>query len=194
MYKCFFYSQSKHLLSAVCFSHLLNSAETYCWIFLLLIFISFFMKMRFFEKQTIWAVEFMNWEIEFLQDQMMLAKHMSSLICWHNMMNSDRVFRKSQFMSWIQTSFNIFHLKASIFAVSFHSSSLTRSKNSEKKLVNSQFHYQNSSSFVAALCLQLTSLYVHFRSEMNRSRIQNMSFQKNEFIVWTALFFKQDMT
>ena len=166
----------------------------YCWTFLLSIFISSSAEMRFFEKQTIWAVEFMNWEIEFLWDQTALTKHMSSLIYWHSMTNSDRVFRKSQFMSWVWTSSDIFHLRVSIFVILFHSSSSTRSKNLEKKLVNLWFCCQNFSSFVAALCLQLMSSYVYFRNEMNRSKMQNMSFQKNEFIVWIVSFFKQDMT
>ena len=94
------------------------------------------------------------------------------------MTNLSSIFRKSWFMSWIWTSFNIFHLKASIFAILFHLNSLTKFKNSEKKLVNLWFCYWNSFSFVAALCLWLISSYVCFRSEMNRSRVQKCHFEK----------------
>ena len=125
-----------------------------------------------------------------LWNQTASAKHMFLLIYWQSVTNSDRVFEKSQFISWIQILSDIFCLKASIFAVLFHSSFSTRFKNSEKKLVNSWFCCQSFSSFIAALCLWLVSSYIHFRSEMNRSRVQNVSFWKKKFIVQTASSFK----
>jgi len=121
---------------------------------------------RFMESDTCVKslMNFVTVETEIVQevvvylDYVAWIKQISSSICWQSVANSANVLGSLWSMSWILTSFNTFHYRALILAVLFHSSSLIRSKNSEKKLVNSWFLCQRLSSFVTALCLQLALL------------------------------------
>ena len=107
--------------------------------------------------ENIWTINYeICWTFDYLYYETWL-RWKSSSIYWHNMMNLSKIFEKSWFISWIWILFDIFCLKASIFAVSFHSSSSTRFKNSEKKLVNFWFLCQRFLSFVIAVCSWLVS-------------------------------------
>ena len=75
-------------------------------------------------------------------------------------------------------------------AALFQFSLLTRPKNSEKKLVKSQFHYHRFSSLVIAVCLQLVLLYIHFNREIKTLKLTKVLLQKNGFIDYTASLLK----
>ena len=66
--------------------------------------------------------------------------------------------------------------------VSFQSSSLTRPKNSEKKLVKSQFHCRKFLNLVTAMYLQLVLLYIHSSKEIKILKLMKVLLQKNRFL------------
>jgi hypothetical protein len=75
-------------------------------------------------------------------------------------------------------------------AVLFQSSLPIRPKNSEKKLVKSQFHYYKLLSLVIAVYLQLVLLYIHSNKEIKILKLTKVLLQKNKFIVYTASLLK----
>ena len=75
-------------------------------------------------------------------------------------------------------------------AVSFQFSLLIRPKNSEKKLVKSQFHYRRFLSLVTAIYLQLASLYIHSSREIKVLKLTKVLLWKNGFIVYITFLFK----
>ena len=74
--------------------------------------------------------------------------------------------------------------------VLFQFSSPTRPKNSEKKLVKSQFRYHKFLSLVIAIYSQLALLYIHFSKEMKILKLIKVLLQKNKFIIYTASLLK----
>jgi hypothetical protein len=77
--------------------------------------------------------------------------------------------------------------------VLFQSSSLTRPKNSKKKLVKSQFYYYRFLSLVTAVYSQLALLYIHSSKEIKISKLTKVPLRKNKSIVYTASLLKQDI-
>ena len=75
-------------------------------------------------------------------------------------------------------------------AALFQSSSLIRPKNSEKKLVKSQFYYHRFLSLVTAVYLQLVLLYIYSSRETNILKLIKVLLQKNESIVYAAFLLK----
>ena len=68
-----------------------------------------------------------------------------------------------------------------------------RPKNSEKKLVKSQFCCRRFSSLVTAIYSRLASSYIYFSREIKISKLIKVLLQKNGSIVYTASLLKQDI-
>ena len=75
-------------------------------------------------------------------------------------------------------------------AALFQSSSPIRPKNSEKKLIKSQFHCRKFLNFVTAVYSQLALLYIHFSKEIKVLKLTKVLLQKNGFIIYTASLLK----
>jgi hypothetical protein len=65
-----------------------------------------------------------------------------------------------------------------------------RPKNSEKKLVKSQFHYYRFLSLVIAVYSQLALLYIHSSKEIKILKLTKMPLWKNRSIVYAAFLLK----
>jgi hypothetical protein len=65
-----------------------------------------------------------------------------------------------------------------------------RPKNSEKKLVKSQFYYHRFLSLVIAVYLQLALLYIRFSREIKILKLTKVLLRKNGSIVYAASLFK----
>ena len=75
-------------------------------------------------------------------------------------------------------------------AALFQSSSPTRPKNFEKKLVKSQFHYYRFLSLVTAVYSQLALLYVYSSKEIKILKLIKMLLRKNGFTVYAVSLLK----
>jgi hypothetical protein len=74
--------------------------------------------------------------------------------------------------------------------VLFQFNSLTRPKNSKKKLVKSQFYYCRFLSLVTAVYLQLVLSYIHSSKEIKILKLTKVLLWKNESIIYTASLLK----
>ena len=100
-----------------------------------------------------------------------------SLIYWHKIANLLKIFDIFWVTSWAWISSEITHHSAAILADSFQFNSFTRLRNSEKKLVNSQFLCQRILSLIIAVYSWLASSYVCSRKTINETIILNESLQ-----------------
>ena len=98
-----------------------------------------------------------------------------SSICWYKITNLLKIFDIFWVTSWAWISSEIACHNAAILADSFQFNSSTRSKNSEKKLINSQFLCQKISSLIIAVYSQLASSYVCLKRTINKIIILNES-------------------
>ena len=78
-------------------------------------------------------------------------------------------------------------------AALFQSSLLMRPKNSEKKLVKSQFRYYRFLSFITAVYSQLALLYIYSSREIKILKLIKVLLWKNGFIVYIASLLKRDI-
>jgi len=65
-----------------------------------------------------------------------------------------------------------------------------RPKNSEKKLIKSQFYYYRFLSLVTAVCSRLALLYVRFSREIKVLKLIKVPLRKNRFMVRAASLLK----
>ena len=103
------------------------------------------------------------------------------------------LLRKNGFIICTAFLFKITYQRVATLAASFQFSSLTRPKNSEKKLIKSWFHYHRFSNLVIAIYLQLASSYMHSSREIKILKLTKVLLQKNGSIVYTASLLKRDI-
>ena len=72
----------------------------------------------------------------------------------------------------------------------FQSSLPTRPKNSEKKLVKSQFCYYRFLSLVIAIYSQLVLLYIYSSKEIKFLKLTKVLLKKNGSIIYAVSLFK----
>jgi hypothetical protein len=104
-----------------------------------------------------------------------------------------KFFSKSLPTNWALILSKIAYQRAATLAVLFQSSSPIRPKNSEKKLVKSQFYYYRFSSLVTAVYLWLVLLYIYSSREIKILKLMKVPLRKNRFIVCIASLLKQDI-
>ena len=78
-------------------------------------------------------------------------------------------------------------------AALFQFSLPTRPKNSEKKLVKSQFYYHRFLSLVIAVYSQLALLYIYFSREIKILKLIKVLLRKNRSIICIISLLKQDI-
>ena len=155
LWRCLFLPQSKHKSFVNQFFCLSDLAEAYCW--MMSRFIESSAGMFDFAEAEFLVVRAVSWEFMNLNKQTELLYWRSSSIHWHMMTNSLSFLSSVVSISCSQILSEIFCHNMITLTDSFQSSLSIRSKNSEKKLVNSQFLCWRFSSFIIAVCLWLTS-------------------------------------